>query len=106
MPDAATTVPASPTALADAPVGSARLGRYYVLHKLGEGGMGLVYVGYDEALDRRVALKVLRSGSDAHAWLRREGQALARLAHPNVVAVHEVGEHEGGVFLAMELVEG
>src|SRR5438552_2002438 len=100
------TAPGSPSALAaaDPLSGSSRLGRYYVLHKLGEGGMGLVYVGYDEALDRRVALKVLRRG--AHAWLRREGQALARLAHPNVVAVHEVGEHDGQVFLAMELVEG
>jgi serine/threonine-protein kinase len=87
-------------------VGSARLGAFYVLHKLGEGGMGAVYLGYDETLGRRVALKVLHRGAAAKAWLVREGQALARLAHPNVVAIHAVGEHEGRAFLAMELVEG
>lgn len=86
--------------------GSARLGRFYVLHKLGEGAMGAVYVAYDEQLDRRVALKLLHRGAVAHSWLLREGKALARLAHPNVVAVHDVGEHEGRVFLAMELVTG
>jgi predicted Ser/Thr protein kinase len=85
---------------------SARLSRYHVLHKLGEGGMGSVYVGYDEALDRRAALKVLHGGGATDDWLRREGQALGRLAHPNVVSIYEVGEHEGLVFLAMELVEG
>ena len=85
---------------------SARLGRFYVLHKLGEGGMGVVYVGYDEGLDRKVALKLLHRGTLQGEWLRREGQALARLAHPNIVAVHEVGEHDGRLFLAMELIEG
>jgi serine/threonine-protein kinase len=85
---------------------SARVGRFYVLHKLGEGGMGVVYVGYDEALDRRVALKLLHRGAATSEWLKREGQALGRLAHPHVVGVHEIGEHEGRVFLAMELVEG
>jgi eukaryotic-like serine/threonine-protein kinase len=83
-----------------------RLGRFYVLRRLGEGGMGVVYLGYDEVLDRRVALKLLRPGLGAHDWLLREAQALGRLAHPNVVAVHEVGEHQGRPFLAMELVDG
>ncbi len=80
--------------------GVSRLGRYHLLTKLGQGGMGVVYAGYDPELDRRVALKILRKdvGSD---WLRREGQALARLSHPNVVGIHEVGEAEGHVFLAM-----
>jgi serine/threonine-protein kinase len=86
--------------------GSSRLGRYYVLHKLAEGGMGVIYVGYDDALHRRVAIKVLRRGEAVSEWLRREGQALGRLSHPNVVSVHEVSEHEGRVFLAMELIEG
>ncbi|HEY8089003.1 MAG TPA: serine/threonine-protein kinase, partial [Polyangiaceae bacterium] len=85
---------------------SSRLGRYFVLSLLGEGGMGAVYLGYDERLDRRVALKVLHRGTVARDWLVREGQALGRLSHPNVVAVHEVGEQEGVVFLAMELVDG
>lgn len=91
---------------AEAARAPARLGRFFVLRKLGEGGMGVVYVGYDEMLDRRVALKLLRRGSSASEWLLREAQALARLSHPNVVAVHEVGEHEGRIFLAMELVDG
>ncbi|APR76723.1 Serine/threonine kinase PKN8 [Minicystis rosea] len=84
----------------------ARVGRFYLLRKLGEGGMGVVHVGYDEALDRKVALKLLHRGAATRDWLLREGQALGRLAHPNVVAVHEIGEHEGRVFLAMELVDG
>ncbi|MBX3228471.1 MAG: serine/threonine protein kinase [Labilithrix sp.] len=85
---------------------SAQVGRYRVLRKLAEGGMGDVYVAYDESLDRRVALKVLRATHDRTPSLRREAQALARLAHPNVVAIHEVGEHEGRPYVAMELVEG
>jgi eukaryotic-like serine/threonine-protein kinase len=85
---------------------SSRLGRYFVLSLLGEGGMGAVYLGYDDGLDRRVALKVLHQGTVARDWLVREGQALARLSHPNVVAIHEVGEQDGRVFLAMELVDG
>jgi serine/threonine-protein kinase len=85
---------------------SSRLGRYFVLSPLGEGGMGAVYLGYDDRLDRRVALKVLHQGTVARDWLVREGQALARLSHPNVVAIHEVGEQDGLVFLAMEFVDG
>ncbi|MFE8603593.1 serine/threonine-protein kinase [Archangium violaceum] len=83
-----------------------RLGRFAVMRKLGEGGMGAVYMGHDALLDRRVALKLLHRDTDAREWLLREAQALARLSHPNVVAVHEVSEHEGRVFVAMELVEG
>lgn len=88
--------------------GSSRLGRYALLHKLAEGGMGVIYVGYDDSLHRRVAIKVLRRGEAAREWLLREGQALGRLSHPNVVSVHEVGEERPGgrVFLAMELIEG
>jgi serine/threonine-protein kinase len=67
---------------------SARLGRFFVLRKLGEGGMGAVYLGYDESLDRRVALKLLHRRAGSPVFLQREGQALGRLAHPNVVAVH------------------
>ncbi|MGE5186004.1 MAG: tetratricopeptide repeat protein [Acidobacteriota bacterium] len=89
------------------------VGRYVVLDKLGEGGMGVVYGAFDPELDRKVAIKVLQgkdaggsSGGD-QAWLLREAQALARLAHPNVVAVHDVGSLPGDqVFVAMELVEG
>ena len=88
------------------------LGRYIVLDVLGEGGMGVVYAAYDPELDRKVAIKLLqaRTGDETtggQAWLLREAQALARLSHPNVIAVHDVGTlSEDRVFLAMELVEG
>lgn len=90
----------------------AQLGRYIVVDKLGGGGMGIVYTAYDPELDRKVALKVMkpssRSGSeeDARARLLREAQAMARLAHPNVVPIYDVGTVDSDVFVAMELVAG
>lgn len=85
-----------------------RIARYSILRKLGEGGMGVVYVAYDEQLDRRVALKLIKGNEDPtqRARMLREGQAMARLSHPNVVPVFEVGEHDDALFLAMEFVEG
>lgn len=86
------------------------LGRYVVLEEVGAGGMGVVYAAYDPELDRRVALKVLgagrASGEEGRRRLLREAQALARLTHPHVVAVHDVGSFDAEVFLAMEFVEG
>ncbi|MFO0636004.1 MAG: serine/threonine-protein kinase [Nannocystaceae bacterium] len=86
------------------------LGRYVVLRHLGSGGMGDVVAAYDPQLDRKVAVKLLRGRGDAdaaaHARLLREAQAMARLSHPNVIAVHDVGTHGGRVFVAMELVDG
>ncbi|HEU0035012.1 MAG TPA: protein kinase [Kofleriaceae bacterium] len=83
------------------------LGRYVVLARLGEGGMGVVYAAYDPELDRKVALKLLRrTGDAAQQRLRDEARAIAQLAHPNVVAVHDVGEAAGEVFVAMEHVDG
>ncbi|MBI3185198.1 MAG: serine/threonine protein kinase [Myxococcales bacterium] len=88
----------------------ASVGRYVILGELGEGGMGTVYAAYDPELDRRVALKLLTPelAGKARSSLRllREAQAMARLAHPNVIAVHDVGELGQQVFVAMELVEG
>ena len=88
----------------------ALLGRYSLLRKLGEGGMGVVYSAYDEELDRRVAIKLLRvqSGSDSSAASRmlREAQLMAKLSHPNVVQVYDVGVVARRVFLAMEFVQG
>lgn len=85
-----------------------RVGRFHILGLIGAGGMGRVYAAYDPQLDRRVALKVLLEQRDSadDTRLVREAQALARLSHPNVVAVHEVGTHEGHLFVAMEFVEG
>jgi serine/threonine protein kinase/Flp pilus assembly protein TadD len=89
------------------------IGRYVVLRRLEGGGMGIVYAAYDPQLDRRVAVKVLRAShrereatSVGRARLLREAQALARLSHPHVVSVHDVGTHDGSVFIAMEFVEG
>ena len=86
-----------------------RVGRFAILRKLGAGAMGVVFAGYDEELDRKVAIKLLRTAGDpghGRARLLREAQALARLSHPNVVQVHEIGEHGGQVFVAMEFVSG
>ena len=87
------------------------LGRYLILDQLGAGGMGVVYAAFDPQLDRKVAVKVLRSNlgvdqSRFRARMLREAKAMARLAHPNIVAVHDVGVEGAHVFLAMELVEG
>ena len=86
----------------------ARVDRYQVLERVGVGGMGEVYAAYDPRLDRRVALKLLQPEL-AHRYesrLEREGQALARLRHPNVVLVHDVGHADGRLFVAMEFIEG
>ncbi|MBL9106689.1 MAG: serine/threonine protein kinase [Myxococcales bacterium] len=86
-----------------------RLDRYVLLRELGRGGMGVVYAAYDNRLDRKVAIKLVRDavgGPEAHARMLREARALARLAHPHVVGVYEVGEVGQRVFLVMELVEG
>lgn len=89
------------------------LSRYVILDRLAEGGMGEIYAAYDPDLDRKVAVKLLKSdyaGSDTAEELRmrmlREAQAMAQLSHPNVVTVHDVGLHDGQVFIAMEFVEG
>ena len=84
------------------------LGRYAVLDKLGMGGMGVVLQAYDRELDRQVALKVLHPELDGRYTqrLRREAQAMAKLSHPNVVQVYEVGEIQGRTFVALELVKG
>lgn len=90
----------------------ARVGRFTVLGFEGSGGMGWVYSAYDPELDRKVALKLLRprrgvgGPAEARRRLVREAQALARLSHPNVITVYDVGEVDGRVFLAMEHVAG
>src|SRR5690606_24594817 len=86
------------------------VGRYLVVAPLGQGGMGIVYAAYDPELDRRVAVKVLRprgkSKVAATARLLREAQAMAKLSHPNVVSVFDVGQHAASVFVAMDFIEG
>ncbi|HWB73691.1 MAG TPA: serine/threonine-protein kinase, partial [Nannocystaceae bacterium] len=113
------TVPADPSELPKpaAPVeplvrGTA-VGRYTVLDRIGAGGMGVVYAAFDPELDRRIALKVLHPGgsgsvgtTDGRNRLLREAQAMAKLHHPNVITVHDVGTLGDRVFVAMEFVDG
>jgi tetratricopeptide (TPR) repeat protein len=89
------------------------LGRYTILDRVGGGGMAVVYAAYDPELDRKVAIKLLRPGvsgtdslSGGRGRLLREAQALARLSHPNVIAVHDVGSYADQVFVAVDLVDG
>ncbi len=83
------------------------VGGYEVLRRLGSGGMGAVYSARDPRLEREVALKLLFDDDPkARPRILAEARALAKLAHPNVVTIHEVGEHEGRLFLAMELIDG
>lgn len=93
-----------------APVRGTAVGRFLVLDQLGAGGMGMVLRAYDPELDRRVAIKLLRAERDgdteASARMVREAQAMARLAHPHVVPVYEVGTWQGRSFVVMELIDG
>ena len=84
-------------------------GRYRLLRRLGEGGMGVVHEALDTTLGRRVAIKTIReAGGDAIARERflREARAAAALSHPNACQLHEIGEHDGQPFLVMELLDG
>jgi serine/threonine protein kinase len=86
------------------------IGRFVLLDRIGRGGMGVVYLAYDPQLERRVALKLVHpevAGDEASAArLLREAQALAKLAHPNVVAIHDVGRVDEGIYVAMEYIDG
>ena len=103
------TLPAEARDDADIDFGG-KLGRYLILDRIGRGGMGVVYAAYDPVLDRRIAVKLLRGGdaeaSAGRARMEREAQALARLSHANVITVHDVGERDGHMYIAMELVDG
>jgi serine/threonine protein kinase/tetratricopeptide (TPR) repeat protein len=89
------------------------VGRYIVVEKLARGGMGVVYIAYDPELHRRVAIKLLlakvkrtESSTSGRSRLLREAQAMARLSHPNVITVYDVGTFEDAVFLALEFIDG
>lgn len=89
--------------------GVSQIDRYLVISELGAGAMGRVYLASDPELDRRVAIKLLRhvdARGEHDVRLRREAQALARVAHPNVAAIYDVGELDDHLFLAMEYVPG
>ncbi|MBL8975094.1 MAG: serine/threonine protein kinase, partial [Myxococcales bacterium] len=110
-PDAETSAGAWPPRERELLPAGHRVGRFTLLQRLGVGAMGVVYSAVDPELDRRIAVKLLRAPSGpraarAQARLLREAQAMARVAHPNVAVVHDVGTHDGDVFVAMELVRG
>ena len=106
--DAAVTVP--PDGKAATPGGTGQVPGYEILDKLGEGGMGIVYKARHLKLGRVVALKMILSGGHARAAelarFQTEAEAIARLQHPNIVQVHEVGEHEGKPFFSLEFCGG
>ena len=87
-----------------------RIPGYEILEKLGEGGMGVVYKARQLGLNRLVALKMIRGGSQARpehfARFRIEAEAVARLRHPNIVQIYDIGEADGLPFVALELLEG
>jgi ABC-type transport system substrate-binding protein/predicted Ser/Thr protein kinase len=90
-------------------VGTRLNARYRIDAELGRGGMGIVYRAYDDLLGRDVAVKVLNEsglGTQGRARLLREAQAAAKLNHPNIVSIHDVGEADGKLFIVMEFVEG
>src|SRR2546425_12943015 len=91
-------------------VAGTKLGRYEICSKLGAGGMGEVYLAQDTQLDRKVAIKFLPESlvadEQARKRLVREARAAAKLDHPNICAIHEVGEEDGRSFIAMQHVEG
>lgn len=89
-----------------APAVATRVGRYTLLRRLGAGGMGEVWEAHDPELERRLAIKVVRTDAH-HDRMMREARALAQLAHPGVVAVTDVGvADDGRLWIAMELLEG
>jgi tetratricopeptide (TPR) repeat protein len=104
-------VDGAPAARQSAVTPGMTLGRYRLRERIGEGGMGVVFAAYDPELDRTVAVKVLHpglggAGSRGEERLRREGQTMARMAHPNVIRVYDVGVQGDIVFVAMEYIAG
>ena len=86
------------------------IGRYKIIEKVGQGGMGVVYRAHDTLLEREVALKIIGATIEGNTELRerffREARAAGQLSHRNVITIHDLGEHEGQPYLAMEFLKG
>jgi hypothetical protein len=116
LPQSSASIGSAATVAADEAAGRSSplrrgdsISRYAILSELGRGGMGVVYRAFDPQLDREVALKLLIFGDESERGrvrLLREAKATAKVRHPNVVAVHDAGEIDGRMFVAMELVDG
>src|SRR5215813_140418 len=85
-----------------------KIGKYEVLAEIGRGGFGRVYKALDSSIPRTVAIKVFTAEADPGmlARFKAEAATTANLPHPNIVTIHEFGEHEGTPFIAMEYLEG
>ena len=93
--------------------GLGRVGKYELRHQIGRGAMGVVFEAYDTVIERRVALKMLRTDvfapeqlPDVRARFKREAHSAGRLSHPNIVTIFDYGEHEGAPYIAMDLMTG
>src|SRR5262245_17175365 len=85
----------------------ASIGRYQVVRAIGQGGMGTLYLALDPKLERQIAIKLLRGDDDeVRERFAREARSVARLRHPNIVMIYDVGDHEGQPFIAMEYIQG
>ena len=84
------------------------IGRFEVVDRIGQGGMGELLLAWDPLLERQIAIKLLKEAGneDLRARFTREARAVARLRHRHIVAVFDVGEHEGQPFIAMEYIQG
>ena len=86
------------------------IGRYQLHEKLGQGGMGVVYRAFDSLIERVVAIKVISSPVEPNPEMRerffREARSAGQLSHKNIITIHDLGEHEGKPYLAMEYLEG
>ena len=100
--------PDSPLVRLDRPL--ERIGRYRILERIGKGAMGVVFAARDDLMDRSVALKILAADLDGEPDIRarffREAQVAARLVHPNVVTIFDIGEEDGRLYMVMELLRG
>ena len=93
--------------------GLGRVGKYELRHQIGRGAMGVVFEAYDTVIERRVALKMLRTDvfapeqlHDVRVRFKREAHSAGRLSHPNIVTIFDYGEHEGAPYIAMDLMTG